>query len=136
MCHSLNLTVKRNQFPPPHHVFRIKNYHLLSRGILVTASFLSNYFKFLITGSPLDDYAIMEEEEPSSDVVLNEINHRSRDQRSLWPKMQQLQPWNGIYVYFSTVSTTGTKARDPSDLKGNNHNYAVMVFMCIFALCK
>ncbi|MCJ8742421.1 hypothetical protein PDJAM_G00081750 [Pangasius djambal] len=34
-------------------------------------------------GSPLDDRAITEEEEPSSDVVLNEINHRYRSQRSL-----------------------------------------------------
>ncbi|MCI4388185.1 hypothetical protein PGIGA_G00082640 [Pangasianodon gigas] len=34
-------------------------------------------------GSPLDDRAITEEEEPSSDVVLNEINHRYRSQRAL-----------------------------------------------------
>ncbi|XP_058268116.1 adhesion G-protein coupled receptor G2 isoform X1 [Hemibagrus wyckioides] len=34
-------------------------------------------------GNPLDDRAITEQEEPSSDVVLNEINHRYRSQRSL-----------------------------------------------------
>ncbi|KAM9455577.1 uncharacterized protein Hap1MRO34_019277 isoform 1-T2 [Clarias gariepinus] len=34
-------------------------------------------------GSPLDDREITEQEEPSSDVVLNEINHRYRSQRSL-----------------------------------------------------
>ncbi|KAF4082101.1 hypothetical protein AMELA_G00147870 [Ameiurus melas] len=33
-------------------------------------------------GSPLDDRAITEQEEPSSDVVLNEINHRYRGQKS------------------------------------------------------
>ncbi|XP_060764513.1 adhesion G-protein coupled receptor G2 isoform X2 [Neoarius graeffei] len=34
-------------------------------------------------GSPLDDHAITEQEMPSSDVVLNELNHRYRSQRSL-----------------------------------------------------
>ncbi|KAK3521935.1 hypothetical protein QTP70_020044, partial [Hemibagrus guttatus] len=33
-------------------------------------------------GNPLDDRTITEQEEPSSDVVLNEINHRYRSQRS------------------------------------------------------
>ncbi|XP_053501214.1 adhesion G-protein coupled receptor G2 isoform X2 [Ictalurus furcatus] len=33
-------------------------------------------------GNPLDDRAITEQEEPSSDVVQNEINHRYRSQRS------------------------------------------------------
>ncbi|XP_046717249.1 adhesion G-protein coupled receptor G2 isoform X1 [Silurus meridionalis] len=33
-------------------------------------------------GSPLDDRAITDQEDPSSDVVLNEINHRYRSRRS------------------------------------------------------